>query len=92
MSGPFSDVERSLFTAKEVLSEDYQPDQILERDEEIEEYRHALADVLFGRTPQNIMLYGRAGLGKTAVTTYMMEALQNEATERPTPTTCSSTS
>jgi orc1/cdc6 family replication initiation protein len=83
MSGPFSDVERSLFAAKEVLSEDYQPDQILERDEEIDEYRHALEDVLFGRTPQNIMLYGRAGLGKTAVTTYMMEALQNEATERP---------
>ncbi|EMA18020.1 MULTISPECIES: orc1/cdc6 family replication initiation protein [Haloarcula] len=83
MSGPFSDVERSLFTAKEVLSEDYQPDQILERDEEIDEYRHALEDVLFGRTPQNIMLYGRAGLGKTAVTTYMMEALQIEAEERP---------
>ncbi|EMA10264.1 orc1/cdc6 family replication initiation protein [Haloarcula marismortui] len=82
MPGPFSDVERSIFTAKEVLSEDYQPDQILERDEEIDEYRHALEDVLFGRTPQNIMLYGRAGLGKTAVTTYMMEALQNEATER----------
>jgi len=29
------------------------------------------------------MLYGRAGLGKTAVTTYMMEALQEEAAERP---------
>ncbi|QCC47218.1 Cdc6/Cdc18 family protein [Halobellus limi] len=83
MAGPFSDVERSIFAAKEVLSEDHQPDQILERDEEIEEYRHALEDVLFGRTPQNIMLYGKAGLGKTAVTKYMMEALQTEVTERP---------
>jgi orc1/cdc6 family replication initiation protein len=83
MTGPFSDVEQSIFAAKEVLSEDYQPEQILERDEEINEYRHALQDILFGRTPQNIMLYGKAGLGKTAVTKYMMEALQDEVTERP---------
>jgi len=83
MAGPFTDVERSIFASKEVLSEDYQPDQILERDDEINKYRHALEDVLFGRTPQNVMLYGRAGLGKTAVTTYMMEALQDEVTRRP---------
>ncbi|WP_256545684.1 orc1/cdc6 family replication initiation protein [Halobellus inordinatus] len=83
MAGPFSDIERSIFAAKEVLSEAHQPDQILERDEEIDEYRHALQDILFGRTPQNIMLYGKAGLGKTAVTKYMMEALQAEVTERP---------
>jgi len=83
MAGPFSDIERSIFVSKEVLSEDHQPDQILERDEEIDQYRHALQDVLFGRTPQNVMLYGKAGLGKTAVTTYMMEALQDEVTKRP---------
>ncbi|GAA0512113.1 orc1/cdc6 family replication initiation protein [Halorubrum aquaticum] len=83
MAGPFSDIERSIFAAKEVLSEDHQPDKILERDEEIDEYRHALQDVLFGRTPQNVMLYGKAGLGKTAVTKYMMEALRDEITERP---------
>jgi len=82
MAGPFNDIERSIFAAKEVLSEDYQPDDILKRDEEINEYRHALQDVLFGRTPQNIMLYGRAGLGKTAVTKYMMDALREEVTER----------
>lgn len=87
MAGPFSDIERSIFVSKEVLSEDHQPDQILERDEEIDQYRHALQDVLFGRTPQNVMLYGKAGLGKTAVTTYMMEALQDEVTKRRTPTT-----
>ena len=41
MAGPFTDVERSIFASKEVLSEDYQPDQILERDDEIDKYRHA---------------------------------------------------
>ncbi|ELZ76252.1 cell division control protein 6-like protein [Haloferax gibbonsii ATCC 33959] len=82
MSGPFSDLEDTIFSDKSVLTEDYQPEEILERDEEIEEYRYALQDVLFGRAPENIMLYGKAGLGKTAVTTYMMNALKAEAEER----------
>lgn len=82
MTGPFSDITETIFANKEVLSESYQPETILERDEEIEEYRYALQDILFGREPENIMLYGKAGLGKTAVTTYMMDALSNEVETR----------
>lgn len=82
MSGPFSDVTDTLFAEKDVLSESYQPEEILERDEEITEYRYALEDVLFGREPENIMLYGKAGLGKTAVTTYMLDALCDEVQQR----------
>ena len=82
MAGPFSDITETIFANKEVLSESYQPETILKRDEEIEEYRYALQDVLFGRNPENIMLYGKAGLGKTAVTTYMMEALSKEVETR----------
>lgn len=82
MSGPFSDLTDTVFAKKDVLSESYQPEQILERDEEIEEYRYALRDVLFGREPENIMLYGKAGLGKTAVTQYMMDALLDEVENR----------
>jgi hypothetical protein len=40
MSGPFSDVTDSLFAEKDVLSESYQLEGILERDEEIIEYRY----------------------------------------------------
>ncbi|QDX41020.1 orc1/cdc6 family replication initiation protein [Salarchaeum sp. JOR-1] len=83
MGGPFSDIEQTIFEEKKVLAESYQPSEILERDEEIDEYRFALQDVLFGRNPQNIMLYGKAGLGKTAVTTYMMDALRAEVATRP---------
>ena len=82
MSGPFSDITETIFADKEVLSESHQPETILERDEEIEEYRYALQDILFGREPENIMLYGKAGLGKTAVTTYMMDALSDEVETR----------
>ena len=82
MTGPFSGLTETIFADKEVLSESYQPETILERGEEIEEYRYALQDILFGREPENIMLYGKAGLGKTAVTTYMMDALSEEVETR----------
>jgi len=82
MSGPFSDLTETIFADKSVLDESYQPDKILERDEEIDAFSHALQDVLFGREPENIFLYGKAGLGKTAVTKYMMTELQSEVGER----------
>ena len=82
MTEPFGDLTETIFTDKSVLSESYHPETILERDEEIEAYRHALKDVLFGREPENIMIYGKAGLGKTAVTRYMMDALVEEVSER----------
>lgn len=82
MESPFSDSTQTLFTDETVLTEEYQPDQILERDEEIDQYRQALEGVLFGQSPNNIFLYGKAGLGKTAVTRFMMDALQQEADNR----------
>jgi orc1/cdc6 family replication initiation protein len=82
MSGPFDDVTETIFDDKSVLTENHQPSEILEREEEIENYSHALQDILFGRDPENIFIYGKAGLGKTAVTTYMMNELQQEVAER----------
>lgn len=83
MSELFDDLEQTIFSNKTVLEEEYQPDTILEREAEIEEYKNALKDVLFGRNPSNIMLYGKAGVGKTAVTNYVLHELQAE-TERRT--------
>jgi cell division control protein 6 len=82
MSRLFENVDETIFEDKDVLSEEYQPDEILERDEEIEQYKHTLKDVLFGRNPTNVMLYGKAGVGKTAVTTYVLQELQEEANNR----------
>ena len=82
MSGPFDDLTETVFADKVVLTESYQPETILERDEEIEAYSHALQDVLFGRTPENVFVYGKAGLGKTAVTKYMLEELREEVPTR----------
>lgn len=82
MGGLFSDVTDTIFTDKEVLDEEYQPEEILEREDEINEYKTAFKDVLFGRNPSNAMLYGKAGVGKTAVTRYVLDELQTEANSR----------
>ena len=82
MGGPFTDITETIFEDKVVLTEEYSPDEILKRDYEITQFRDALKDVLFGRQPQNVFVYGKAGLGKTAVTTYMMEALEAEMETR----------
>ncbi|MFC7201761.1 orc1/cdc6 family replication initiation protein [Halospeciosus flavus] len=82
MTRPFSDIRETIFADKEVLSEDYQPDTILERDDEISAYQDALKDVLFGRNPSNVFVYGKTGVGKTAVTQYMLQALQEETATR----------
>jgi orc1/cdc6 family replication initiation protein len=82
MSGPFSNVQETIFADKSVLAESYQPEKILEREDEIEQYTFALEDALLGREPENVFLYGKAGLGKTAVTNYMMAELRAELDER----------
>ena len=84
MGGLFEDVEDEIYREKRVLKEGHQPEKILERDAEIEEYKHALTDALFGRSPDNIFLFGKAGVGKTAVTNYVLSELQAEAQRRDT--------
>lgn len=82
MSGPFEDVSPSLFTNKEVLTESYQPEEIVERENEIDNFETHLTDVLYGRNPKNIFIYGKAGVGKTAVTNYMMDHLMEVTDQR----------
>lgn len=82
MSGLFDDVTETIFANKTVLEEEYDPDTILERETEIAEYKDALKDILFGRNPSNVMLYGKAGVGKTAVTKYVLGELQSATKDR----------
>jgi len=68
--------KQNLFLNKDALGESYQPDQIEERDEEIDEYMDALQPVIDGWEPNNIFLYGNTGVGKTAVTEYLLNQLE----------------
>lgn len=78
----FAGITETLFEDKSILSEEYSPDVIVERDDEIDAYRTALKDVLFGRNPSNVFIYGKTGVGKTAVTEYILDALQAEVQRR----------
>jgi len=73
--------KQNIFRNKDALGESYQPDQIKERDEEIEEYMDALQPVVDGWEPNNIFLYGNTGVGKTAVTDYLLDRLQDDVVD-----------
>ena len=73
--------KRTIFANKDALRESYQPDRIQERDEEIDVYMDALQPVIDGWEPNNIFLYGNTGVGKTAVTEYLLERLREDARE-----------
>ncbi|WP_330633675.1 Cdc6/Cdc18 family protein [Halocatena halophila] len=62
-----------------VLDEEYLPDDIRERDEELEKYRRALQPVIDNRPFSNIFVYGKTGTGKTVATRYILDHLQKDA-------------
>ncbi len=73
--------KQNIFRNKDALGESYQPDSIEERDEEIEAYMDALQPVVDGWEPNNIFIYGNTGVGKTAVTEYLLGVLKSDVAE-----------
>jgi cell division control protein 6 len=73
--------KQNIFENKDALGESYQPDHIEERDEEIEQYIDALQPVVDGWEPNNIFLYGNTGVGKTAVTDFLLDTLRNDVAD-----------
>lgn len=78
MESPFKD-SNSIFTRKEPFEEGYTPEEILEREDEIESYGAALQDVLDGFGPPNVFVYGQTGVGKTATTKKILQHLTVDA-------------
>lgn len=73
--------DTDIFRQRDVLREDYQPAEIVGRDEELNQYISALQPVINGDQPANIFLYGKAGVGKTACTHYLLNELKSDAAE-----------
>lgn len=71
----------SLYRDRDTLSEDYTPDELVGRDEELQRYHTALQPVINGENPNNIFLFGKTGVGKTAVTRRLLEQLDHDAEE-----------
>lgn len=82
---PF-DTTDTIFEWKQPLKKDtFSPETILHRDEEISLYINALQDVVVGHDPNNIFVFGPTGVGKTAVTKWVRDKLQEKAVEEGVP-------
>ncbi|QFU82931.1 orc1/cdc6 family replication initiation protein [Natronorubrum aibiense] len=69
----------SIFKEREALLEEWTPDELVGRDEELRQYHAALQPVIEGETPSNIFLYGKSGVGKTAATRFLLQLLERDA-------------
>lgn len=73
--------DTQIYADRDALREDYQPDQLVGRDEELETYQTALQPVINNEQPNNVFLYGKTGVGKTAATRYLMNHLREDAAQ-----------
>jgi cell division control protein 6 len=69
----------SVFKEKDVLSTTYQPEDILHREDQIDELASILAPSLKGNDPSNVFIYGTVGTGKTLVTRHVCDELKSVA-------------
>lgn len=70
---------KPLLKNRDVLRADYLPDKLLFRDDEIRAVAEVLSPLLKGFRASNLLLYGKPGTGKTAVTRYVLKHLQKKA-------------
>lgn len=69
------------FRNRNALLDDYTPDEMVGRDNELKEYHGALKPAINGSQPDNIFLYGKTGVGKTAATNFLLARLENASVE-----------
>jgi len=76
----FESFDRKLiFKDKSVLQTNYQPKEIIYRDEQVNQIASILAPILRGEKPSNLFLYGKTGTGKTLSVQYVKDSLLKRA-------------
>lgn len=75
----------TIFKNKKVLQSQYIPGEINHRDEQINQIAQILAPALKGDKPSNLFVYGKTGTGKTLVSRYVAEQMENVAKEKGIP-------
>jgi cell division control protein 6 len=66
---------KKIFKDKSILQSNYQPEDILHRNEQITQIASILAPVLKGERPSNLFLFGKTGTGKTLSMMYVRDKL-----------------
>ncbi|WP_157533073.1 Cdc6/Cdc18 family protein, partial [Haloferax profundi] len=76
---PLFERDTEIYRDRDALREDYQPEELVGRDEELRTFQAALQPVINGEQPNNIFLYGKTGVGKTAASRYLLSHLREDA-------------
>ncbi len=71
----------SLFVNKSVLQTSYEPDEVIYREEQIQEVANILAPVLRMQRPSNLFIYGKTGTGKTLSMKYILKSMSTVASQ-----------
>jgi len=79
--GSFFDKDDPIFANKDLLRVQHLPDKdrIIGRDEELTQLANAIKDATQGQTPNNVLIYGKTGTGKSLCTKYITNDLTQSA-------------
>src|SRR5207245_10060830 len=69
---------KALFLDRRALSPEYVPNHLPFREQQIAQVAEVLAPALHSSKPSNLLLYGKTGTGKTAVSRYVLSKLKSE--------------
>jgi len=69
----------TVFKRREALRHDYVPDSLPHREDHIRHLAEILAPALRGLLSSNVLIYGKTGTGKTAVTKFVLKKLAERA-------------
>lgn len=67
----------SIFANENAVKEDWIPDELPEREDELDELEFAFMPAVRGTTAHNVFIYGKTGQGKTAATEVILGELQD---------------
>ena len=86
----FDSIERSnsLFQDESALSTSSTPDTIIGRETEIQELEAALSPLTRRTAPENVVVYGPAGVGKTTTVTHACDQLEEQSQVRTVRINC----
>ena len=86
----FDSIEQpnSLFQTESALSTRSTPDTVIGRDNEIQELEAALAPLTRRTAPENVIVYGPAGVGKTTTVTHVCDQLEEQSQVRTVHINC----
>jgi len=80
--------KESLFTDKRTLMPSYIPEDILYREEQLQEVANILAPILRMEKPSNLFIYGKTGTGKTISIKHIMLSMAKVAVQNNLPLKC----